>query len=286
MQACQLPYLHVGLLGQPCSDWSSGLEPNPFYLFPDARNTPGQTLATSFANLVEKNFYTSNGTSYEVAPPEWFVAVNVNLMGGWPPDTWDGSFYNQSGRLPTGMTITKGAPLANGATLYEVGGEVATPPDQGAGVFNINSPLSDSIEMGSGVGPAEGYPWSAYFRNIDVFYEKQGLYGDGTNVPFSRIFATDLNCYGYGWGYNEKPQTVSLRNLGYTFLQYPGQNPASVVSPKPGGSEWQTYLYYGGLGWYSGSPFSLTDPNGGTNDFCCSGILQNGVGTDTQCNQE
>jgi hypothetical protein len=95
-----------------------------------------------------------------------------------------------------------------------------------------------------------------------------------------------MNCYNYGYGLaHGGPQTVSLTtaSLGYTFLENQPGNPASYVSPAPGGSNWGNYLYYGGLGNASGIPFSLSDPNGGTYDFCCSTKAQNGVGDDKQC---
>ncbi len=270
--------------GEPCTDWADGLEPNPFYLYPDAKFTPGQTLPSSTAsNLVEMNFYTAFGSNYEGQPPQWYVAANVGLIGAWPASTWDGSFYDINGQRPEGMTVAAGAPLSTGAALYEIGGEVASDPD--VGPFNSNNPAADQIEMGSGIGVVS-YPSAAYFRDIELFYGTGSAATFADNAPFSSpIFATDMNCYDYGWGFNGNPQTVSLRNLGYTFLQYPNEAPTSYVSPSPGKSGWNTYLYYGGLGWASGIPFSLLDPDGGTNDFCCSTHAQNGVGTDTQCAQ-
>lgn len=153
--------------GEPCTDWADGLEPNPFYLYPDAKYTPGQVLPYSTdSNVVEMNFYTAFGTNYEGEPPQWYVAANVGLIGAWPASTWDGSFYDINGKRPTGLTIASGAPLSTGAVLYEIGGEVASNPETGA--FNWNNPAADQIEMGSGVGAAN-YPSTAYFRNIALF---------------------------------------------------------------------------------------------------------------------
>ncbi len=271
-------------IGEPCNQWPNHLEPNPFYLYPDARYTPGQTLASSSTSskVVERNFYTAFGTNYEPEPVQWYVAMDVGLIGGWPQDTWDGSFYDINGRLPLGMTITNGAPMAKGATLFEVGGEVASP----AGAFDMSDPAADEIEMGSGLGGPTGGTGTAYFRNIELFFTNHGTASYADNAPFTGpIFATDVNCYNYGWGFNGKPQTISLTNLGYTVLQYPNAKSTTYTSPAPAGSGWGTYLYYGGLGWATGVPFSLFDPNGGTNDFCCSTKAQNGVGNDTQCAQ-
>jgi len=155
--------------------------------------------------------------------------------------------------------------------------------------------LSDNpsvVEMGSGLGAVLGYEYAAYHRDIGVGLSNgagPGLVNAGWSYPAfsSSPFATDMNCYSLGFGLaSGGPQTVSLtvKSLGYTFLEYPSSNPTtSYASPAPGGTNWENYLYYGGLGNASGWPFSTTDPNGGTFDFCCSTANQNGVAADSQC---
>ncbi len=282
---------------QPCTSYPNNLEPNPFMGMPGAAYAPGQALPSSAGGvIVELNLFTENFNG------QWFVSANGSAIGFWPASTWDGSFYNINGHRPPGLTITQGQPLGqhptakgstpNSAALYEVGGEVATPFQ----AFNLDSPSGDEINMGSGIGSQEGYSAAAYFRNIELLtgYLYLGVASaDIDNQPFANFYASDLNCYTYGWGYNGTPQKISLTpaSLGYTLLQYPTARSSSVTSPPqgPGGGgrtgNWGTYLYYGGLGWYSGFPFTPLDPNGGTNDFCCSTKAQNGVGDDTQCLQ-
>jgi hypothetical protein len=127
--------------------------------------------------------------------------------------------------------------------------------------------------MGSSIGAPLGYSWAAYHRSIELYSGEPGGYGF---PPFSKVFATDMNCYNYGFGLADGGrQSVSLtqQSLGYRFLQYDG-GPTSYLSPAPGHTDWQNYLYYGGLG-FAGS--------NGVFDFCCSTAAQNGVADDKQC---
>jgi hypothetical protein len=224
----------------------------------------------------------------------WAVYINGYTIAYWPDNTFNGGFYTDAcetttgctlggNGLPAGLFITAGAPMQSQAAFFQVGGEVAASP--GASAFNTNFGSSNAVKMGNGVGGIVG-KGTAYFRNVSVDYGPyiNGVLRSSEGAPFSQpIFATDLNCYNYGYGVNGVPQTVSLSGLGYTVLQYPGEMPTSVMSPGPGGSSWGTYLFYGGLGWSQG--FNGLDPKGGTNDFCCSTLAQNGVGEDTQCEQ-
>ena len=218
----------------------------------------------------------------------WVIYVNGQAMAAFAPGTWTGTFY----QLPNGsspITTTPGAPMQNKkADTFMVGGEVSGGSSE---AFDLSdNPASE--EMGDGFGAPLGYEYAAYHRDIGVALNDgvgPGLVGAGWSYPaFSGTpVSTDLNCYSLGYGLaNGGPQTVSVTqaSLGYTFLQNPSNNnPTSYVSPPPGGSGWENYLYYGGLGNFSGPPFGLTNPNGGTYDFCCSTKAQNGVADDTQC---
>jgi hypothetical protein len=292
---------------EPCNGYTNGLEPNPVVLNPSSPWAPGMKLTAS-----------ASGATVEVNFATWFLGGEWSLLVGnaaegmsemafYPPDTWNGGAYKcttgtccptgepcaANGSTPTGLTIAAGAPLMNSAADFQTGGEVAADFEP----FNNSNPASSN--MGDGIGGASFS--SAYMRNIELFLgpvvegvpETIANNGVGPWLNFSSTYVTDMNCYAIGYGYNSKPQTISVKasDLGYTLLQYPGETPTSYVSPSPGVSGpvtsggWGTYLDYGGLGFFTGFPFSYTDPNGGQSDFCCSTTSQNGVGNDTQCNQ-
>ncbi len=281
----------------PCNSFpdNGNLVPNPLIVVSGAKYTPGMALPVSSGN-------TPNELGVTVLlPPEtnlWLLYVNVagvneEPLAYWPGDTWDGGVYTDlnGGVVPAGIEATPGAPLGNAAQTFQVGGEVAgAPGTTGVNPFTLSTAGGNpaAIYMGSGWGGAVGYQYSAYHRNVGITY----LGSPPGDVPFfpvgspagNVVYATDMNCYSYGYGLADGgPQTISLENLGYTFLQYDEGSPSSYESPVPGASDWGNYLYFGGFGNYSGVPFSYTDPNGGTYDFCCSTKAQNGVNDDNEC---
>jgi hypothetical protein len=290
---------------QPCDQFPgfNDLVPSPFILVSQAPFTPEQALpfSTIGSTPVEIEFQT-----VYFFQTNWGINVilnnqEVNPMGYWPASTWNGAIYTSlnNGNPPAGLQTTPGAPMATGGQVFQVGGEISG-PDGPLNAFGTTAdPFTLSTQggnpaivlMGSGLGGAGvGYRGSAYHRNIGIAYVG-GPNGEAvTSPPFvpigvgSPIYATDMNCYSFGFGLADGgPQTVSLENLGYTFLQYEAGVPSSYRSPAAGASGWGNYLYFGGLGNASGWPFSSTDPNGGTYDFCCSTAAQNGVAADNQC---
>jgi len=213
-----------------------------------------------------------------------------------------------NGTLPSGLTTTSGAPMATGAGIFQAGGEVAnpiTPDTPDPNPFSLNSP--PAIEMGSGIGAPLGYENAAYHRNIEFYLgDTSGSYiiynqttSDryiGFSSPFSNssanpIYATDMNCYNYGFGYGGVPASVSLTeaSLGYTFLQDDPGHPSSYTSAEPGvagngANGWGAYLYYGGIGTVSNAVFAALQPTPNQGfDFCCTTHAQNGAGVDSQC---
>lgn len=271
----------------PCNQYSGGNIPNPMILATGTPFTPGMPL-TSDISVTGSTPHELQFTTVWDEFAGWVIYVNGQLMAGFAPGTWDGSFYN----LPNGTSpiqTTPGAPLqATKANTFQAGGEVAGGTTE---AFDLSDNPS-VVEMGNGFGAVLGYKEAAYHRDIGVGLENgagPGLVNAGWSYPaFSTVpFVTDLNCYSLGFGLaSGGPQTVSLTaaSLGYTFLEYPSGTPTtSYASPAPGGSNWENYLYFGGLGNASGIPFSFTDPKGGTYDFCCSTAKQNGVAPDSQC---
>jgi hypothetical protein len=275
---------------QPCSDFPGRVVPNPFIQYPGADWAPGLPIPSStLGHPAELNLTTNSTSTFNDVPVgEWTVYVNGRNIGWWPDHTFDGGFYvaacpgcpHGPNGLPFGMFVTAGTPMETHAAFFQVGGEVAA--EAGTG-FNLDNGSINAVEMGNGIGGFAG-GFAAYIRNAQVGYGPffNGILNWSNGAPFSvPVYAADLNCYNYGYGVNGVPQSIPLTGLGYTVLQYPGQNPTSVMSPGPGGLGWGTYLYYGGLGWSTG----FNDPKGGTNDFCCSTAAQNGVGDDTRCEQ-
>jgi hypothetical protein len=271
----------------PCSSYIANAIPNPFILYPNGELTPGMALTTSPTPAAKPPLEIALSTN--LVEGMWLVYEGTQLIGYWPEDTWNGAVYEctsatcVSGFTPgsnpvlTATTMTAGAPMATAAQTFQAGGEVAG----AGGAFSINNPSPN--EMGSGIGAPLGYEYSAYHRGIKVFLSN-GLYD--SNFPFSSIYATDLNCYNYGYGLansegNGVPQSVPLTGLGYTVL---GSTQSSYTSANPGGSGWGNYLYYGGEGTFQGLPYTVTDPSPNQGfDACCTGLEQNGYGNDTQC---
>jgi hypothetical protein len=304
----------------PCNGYTNLMVPNPIVLNPATPWTPGMKLSTAMPGQTAPEIKFATW----FLGGEWTVLAGVqgenggmSEIGFWPPDTWNGGAFEctgggaggvggtccppngsctANGLLPQGLTINSAAPMATSADIFQVGGEVAS-----SGVpFDFQNP--STAEMGSGIGAGEGYPFAAYHRNILLFTgpvvegvpETVAGNGIGPWRKFWSVVATDMNCYSVGYGLNGVPQTISLKtsDLGYRFLQYPSSsNPTSYVSHAPGvagsgANGWGNYMYYGGLGFASGWPFSSLDPDGGTTDFCCSQAAQNGVGDDLQCVQD
>ncbi|MGO9839479.1 MAG: neprosin family prolyl endopeptidase [Polyangiaceae bacterium] len=272
----------------PCNQYPGDLVPNPIVIATGSPFTPGMSLGLDVSIVGS----TPNELQFTTVWDEfvgWVIYVNGQLMAGFEPGTWTGSFYELSnGTSP--ITTTPGAPLQNTkANEFMGGGEVN---GGSANPFNLSSNPS-VVAMGSEIGGAEGFKDAAYQRDIGVALNNGAGPGIGANDGWSypafsaAPFATDMNCYNLGFGLaSGGPQTVSLtqQSLGYTFLEYPSSNPTTnFLSPAPGGSNWENYLYFGGLGNASGWPFSSADPGGGTFDFCCSTLQQNGVGNDSQC---
>jgi hypothetical protein len=304
-EACWYNAVQAGSPGlpqsaEPCNQFlnNNQLVPSPFIQVSQAPFSPDQALPVSVvgATPVEIAFQTVQFAGL------WGINVilnnlEVNPMGYWPADTWDGGVYTSmnGGHTPAGIETTTGAPMSNGGQIFQAGGEVSGPsgPENEYGLtlvpFTLSTPGGNpaDMKMGSGIGGSIGYKYSAYHRNIAISVSQNGTLISPPFTPVgigNPIKATDMNCYSYGFGLADGgPQTVQLQNLGYTFLQYQPGSPSSYMSPAPGASGWGNYLYFGGLGNASGLPFSMLDPNGGTYDFCCSTHAQNGVGDDVQC---
>ncbi|MGO9833480.1 MAG: neprosin family prolyl endopeptidase [Polyangiaceae bacterium] len=270
----------------PCNQYG-GQVPNPIILFMNTPFMPGMPLTSDVSTLGATPHELQFTTVWDDFVG-WVIYINGQAMAAFELGTWTGSFYD----LPNGtspITTTPGAPLqTTKATIFMAGGEITSGNQE---ALNL-SPNPTVVEMGSGIGAVEGFKAAAYHRDIGVALNDgagPGLINSGMAYPpFSNPpFATDMNCYSLGFGLaNGGPQTVSLttQSLGYTFLEYPSSNPTtSFKSPAPGGTNWENYLYYGGFGNFSGVPFSMTDPKGGTFDFCCSTAQQNGVNNDSQC---
>jgi hypothetical protein len=289
-QACEFNSQGIFPASQaaPCNNYPNGLVPNPIVIATGSPFTPGMSLASDVVatgSAPDELMVTTVWDEFA----GWVIYVNGQLMAGFQPGTWDGSFYQLSnGYSP--IVTTPGAPLeTTKANIFQAGGEVA---GGGNEAFALSGNPS-VVEMGTGIGAVGGYKYAAYQRDIGVGLLNGTGVGIGPNDGYSYpafsnpTFATDLNCYSFGVGLaSGGPQTVSLttQSLGYTFLEYPSGSPTtSYPSPGPGASNWENYLYFGGLGNFSGSPFSLTDPKGGTYDFCCSTQQQNGVNNDVQC---
>ncbi|MGH7438454.1 MAG: neprosin family prolyl endopeptidase [Polyangiaceae bacterium] len=303
-EACWYNAVQAGRPGlpqsaEPCNGFLNDgqLVPSPFVMASNAAFTPDQALPVSVvgATPVEIGFQTVDFFGL------WSIGITLNNqgspMGYYPADTWDGGVYADmnGGFAPPGIETSTGAPMNNGGQIFQAGGEVSGPtgPENEYGLtlvpFTLSTPGGNpaDMQMGSGIGGAIGYKASAYHRNIAISVLRNGTLISPPFTPVgigNPIKATDMNCYSYGFGLADGgPQTVQLQNLGYTFLQDQPGNPSSYLSPAPGGSGWGNYLYFGGLGNASGWPFSMSDPNGGTYDFCCSTVTQNGVGSDQQC---
>jgi len=156
-------------------------------LYPDNVFTPGQTLTSSAQGQApyEINFDTTGGAG------SWELEVDANVIGGWPDDTWNGGFYTDvcngtpnctlgANGLPAGMFVTQGAPLSEGASLFQVGGEVAV----ASGEFNSGNGSANAVQMGSSFGGIVGSvglnntDHAAYFRNIELYYGS-GNYAEG-----------------------------------------------------------------------------------------------------------
>jgi hypothetical protein len=163
----------------------------------------------------------------------WWVLVNGSPIGFYPSKIFQTAHPPQVGSL------------ANTASSFWAGGEVASAPGTS---YTPSSPAMGL--MGSGIGAPIGFGASAYHRNVEYFIP--GTNGNVTTIStaFFNLEATDQNCYNYGAGLAGLP----------------------LAGPAPGASNWNNWLYYGGLGHNCGSFWSGFP---GSCDACCTFVPSN-----------
>ncbi len=192
--------------------------PNAKYLL----NVPYPTSAYGTAPG-EISVQVWNGSQASPAAPGWWVWVNGNLLGWYPPNTFN---------WPAGETgAGQAGPMAYGpATYVQVGGEVYnTWPN------NEHTPTS----MVSDRSPAHnGYEYAAYVRNTMLIHTTSAG-STYSNAPLEYMYAPSYE------GDLEDPGLCGYQSGSWTSESGSGSYHLSLGLPA-GGANWGEYFYFGG----------------------------------------
>jgi hypothetical protein len=193
-----------------------------FVAWPGALTKPNATLAVNTSG--------PGGSQYGVAPnevefevwngagtptPGWWIYVNKNLIGWFPPAT-----FNWSDGTP--------GPLSNGpATYLQAGGEVFD--SWAGGAHTATSMVSDNAAQ-------SGYEFAAYHRSMG-YYDATQTFHD-TNLAYGIAPASEDD--------DGIPGVCGLHSGGWTDAAgEKGAYTLSTTTPA-GGAGWGQYVYFGG----------------------------------------
>jgi hypothetical protein len=188
-----------------------------------------------------------NGSA--VGKPGWWIFVNQNLIGWYPPATFN---------WPDGTP----GPLSNGPANYlQAGGEVFnTWP---AGVHTDTAMVSDNAA-------AAGFEYAAYARNVQYLDSMEAAHDAALTYAVAPTSELDQSIPGL-CGFESGTWTDASSAAG-------GYTVASSSVP-PGAAGWGQYLYFGG----GRVANEITPPCGHTGRACCPGnsCLDSGTGCDS-----
>ena len=164
-----------------------------------------------------------NGSQASPAALGWWVWVNGNLLGWYPPN----SFNWPAGETGAGTP----GPMAYGpATYVQVGGEVED-------LWPGNEHTSTS--MVSDWSPLNrGYEWAAYARNV-MLIQTTSSGSTYSSAPLEFMYAPAYE------GDNEDPGLCGYDSASWTSQYGHGSYNLSLSLPA-GGASWGQYFYFGG----------------------------------------
>lgn len=206
-----------------------------FVAWPGAQFTPTSPLPASpygvAPNEIELEVVNGSGTPN----PGWWVYVNKNLIGWYPPAT-----FNWSDGTP--------GPLSNGpATYLQAGGEVADSWFNGA--HTATSMVSDNAATA-------GYEFAAYHRNMGYYDSAEVFHDTNLTYPVAPASEDDDGLAGVCGLHSGGWTDAAGEKGGYTL---------STTTPA-GGTNWGQYVYFGGgrLAQETGPATGPTGPTGPT----------------------
>jgi hypothetical protein len=186
--------------------------------WPNAQYTPDTTIFSSVPTGTAPSEVTLQVWQGSASgSPGWWVWVNGNLIGWYPPNsfTWPGT--NISGPMATGP-----------ATYLQVGGEVfdTWPNNQ-----------HTATSMGSGFLPSAGYGWAAYQRNVEWYDSSNSLHSSPLGFYVAPSYEGDHNV----------PGLCGFDSGGWTNSVTPGYGSYGLsTTGAPSGANWGSYFFFGG----------------------------------------
>jgi hypothetical protein len=192
---------------------------------PGAQYTANEALEVSNLGEVTSELAVQvwNGAAHNPPYYGWFVYINGNLIGWYPPDT----FKWPAGEAGAGTY----GPMAYGPASYmQVGGEVLDDWNSG-GCYQHTS-----TGMGSGLAPPTwGYGWSSYDRNVSWISGSGGYAGASLEFFLAPSCMNDYSVLG-----------VCGVDSGYWTNDCGNGFGAYSLSTTGGQSNWGTYFFFGG----------------------------------------
>jgi len=149
--------------------------------------------------------------------PGWWVLVDRNYIGWYPPATFNWPSDNTPGPLSTGP-----------ATYLQAGGEVEDSWPNGA--HTGTSMVSDNAAKA-------GFEFAAYTRNVGYYDSGSNLHDATLTYPLAPASEADDGAAGL----------CGLQSGGWTDASgHQGAYSIATTDVPPGQTGWNTYLYFGG----------------------------------------
>jgi streptogramin lyase len=186
------------------------------------RDATGHNIVAPYGQPpIEIEFRIWNGSQQSAATAGWWVYVADNLIGWYPPNTFD---------WPDGSP----GPMANGpATYLQAGGEVLNtwPIENGV-------PRHSNTAMVSENSAFAGYGYASYVRNVSYFDASQVGHDAELQYVVTPAYEKDAGMAGLcaldGAGWSDSAAAFAAYSIA----------PRGLVAP--GGAGWGQFLYFGG----------------------------------------